>query len=424
MLLDRLYGKIAFPKIVENLLTCPGLLRLREVRLGNVPFLAFPSLAGCSRYEHSIGVCHLAQIASQSLGLDVRDSTELMIAALYHDVATPPFAHALEEVLQELFGFNHEQRLHDLITGRTNDLGRERAQVFLGRTLRLHSAVQKQQARELGLDVFRIADLALGKSRLGPLVNSTIDLDNIDNIVRATSTLGIPEANQRIAESLARSYTSKGEEIVFAETARTDLRTWQSLRWRLYDMIYSDIKDFSIETMVKHATRTLISEGELGPEDWCLTEEELVHDRFMRNSRTKEIAIRIRTADTYPCVGFFSLSGRDVIDLLEEFLVKLKSLSESFFNVQVIPNFFIDKRWRSGKQAFVHRPLTEEALPTLPEPTIFVGLFTPDRTEKYLARDPKEFKARVISTLPSGVRFEPGDKAGRSGWLIDDWLSA
>jgi len=137
LLFDGLYGRITFPKIIKSLLTCPGILRLREIRLGNVPFISFPSFSSCTRFEHSIGVCHLAEIAANNLCLDAKEKIQLMIACLYHDVATPPFAHATEDILKRKFNFDHEQHLHDLITGKSDDLGRERAQVFEGRSLKL-----------------------------------------------------------------------------------------------------------------------------------------------------------------------------------------------------------------------------------------------------------------------------------------------
>lgn len=101
---DRLYGEIKFPDIIQKLLDCPGLLRLRDVRMANNQFVMFPAFSNASRYEHSIGVCYLAGICAKSLDLSEKDTIELMMACLYHDVGTPPFAHAMEEVLQAEYG--------------------------------------------------------------------------------------------------------------------------------------------------------------------------------------------------------------------------------------------------------------------------------------------------------------------------------
>ena len=102
---DRLYLQMQFPSLISELLDCPGLLRLRDVRMANNQFYAFPAFANTSRYEHSLGVCYLAGITADHLHLNEKDKLELMIAGLYHDVCTPPFAHAMEEVLQAKYGF-------------------------------------------------------------------------------------------------------------------------------------------------------------------------------------------------------------------------------------------------------------------------------------------------------------------------------
>ena len=79
---DRLYKEMKFPPIIMELLNCPGLLRLRDVRMANNQFVAFPSFANSSRYEHSLGVCYLAGICAKNLDLSEKDTIELMMACL------------------------------------------------------------------------------------------------------------------------------------------------------------------------------------------------------------------------------------------------------------------------------------------------------------------------------------------------------
>ncbi len=82
-ILDRLYGELKFPSLIKDALFCPGLLRLREIRMANIPFFSFPSFASASRYEHSLGVCYLAGLFSDSTDLQEKDKIELMLVALY-----------------------------------------------------------------------------------------------------------------------------------------------------------------------------------------------------------------------------------------------------------------------------------------------------------------------------------------------------
>lgn len=210
-LFDRLYGQMTFPSIIVDLLDCPGLLRLRDVRMANNQFYAFPAFANSSRYEHSLGVCYLAGLCADSMQLAEKDKIELMIAGLYHDVGTPPFAHAMEEVLMALFGFDHEENLKNLITGDTGEFDQDFAQVYLGKSLKLKSVCQNKKARSLGVDPHRIARIAVGdkSDELAPLINgSGMDLDNIDNICRAVSAMGIMEEQLDFAELAAKLASS------------------------------------------------------------------------------------------------------------------------------------------------------------------------------------------------------------------------
>src|SRR4051794_40803056 len=101
---DPIYGRMRFPDFITALIYCPAVVRLREIRMANINFVLFPGFAESSRFEHSLGTCFLAGMASESLGLSERERFILMAAALYHDAGTPPFAHATEEVLAESFG--------------------------------------------------------------------------------------------------------------------------------------------------------------------------------------------------------------------------------------------------------------------------------------------------------------------------------
>jgi len=69
-----------------------------------------------------------------------------MLAALYHDVATPPFGHAVEEFLYRIYGFDHEKKVRDLIFGTSNELAHINAEVFLGKPLKLRRVLQSKKS--------------------------------------------------------------------------------------------------------------------------------------------------------------------------------------------------------------------------------------------------------------------------------------
>ena len=262
-LYDRIYQRMEFHPLIMDLLDCPGLLRLRDVRMANNQFYAFPAFANSSRYEHSLGVCYLAGICADNIGLFEKDKLELMIAALYHDVGTPPFAHAMEEVLQAEYGFDHERNLSNLIIGNTGEFDQDFAQVYLGQSLKLKSVCQSKKARTLGIDPHRIAKIAVGDKtdELAPLINgSEMDLDNIDNICRAVSAMGILADKidyANFAKKLAFSFVLDNGHVYYNAKYFEEINQWLKMRDIQYSEIYRSVDDFSYQAMIKKANRLL-----------------------------------------------------------------------------------------------------------------------------------------------------------------------
>lgn len=387
---DRLYGKLKFPKIIGDLLNCPGLLRLREIGLGNIRFISFPSFSAVTRYEHSLGVCHLADLASKSLNLSEKDRMELMIAALYHDVTTPPFAHAMEEILKSYYGFDHERHFYDLIVGRSKDLGKSYAQIFQGRALKLPKLCQSAQARRIGIDLVHIPELVFGKENdtLSSLICGDIDLDNIDNVVRASSAMGIAGADKHLAETLAKSFVFyKGKEVAISESAKSYVEKWKRLREIQYDMILCSIDDFSLQTMLKHALRYLIESADkniqLCEEDWKLTEEEILQ-KIRGHPDAREVYRRMQLKNLYECLNLVWIKGSRVLEYIENEKTqqKLEKISEDVLHVETISNYYLDKRQRDIQRLFVFfNKVYQPERRSLKEPALLVGFFTPDKVD-------------------------------------------
>lgn len=366
---DRLYGEIKFPDIIQKLLECPGLLRLRDVRMANNQFVMFPAFSNASRYEHSIGVCYLAGICAKSLDLSEKDTIELMMACLYHDVGTPPFAHAMEEVLQAEYGFDHEENLRQIIEGRNASFAGNFEQIYMGETVKLRSVCQSKQGTKLKLDIYRIAKIIVGdKSEpLSILLNGNgMDLDNIDNIVRAASAMGIIKAQDcDLAVRLANSFVfnDKGE-ICPNALYLQDIRRWQKIRDDQYTAIFNSIDDFSYQTMIKKSLSLLIgdhtSEYSLSRDSWKLTDASILHNYLLKNEKSEPIMRRVLLNKPYRCLTVLYVQGikavayinnclSEIEDIASKYYQDIMEIPEDYLQISskfIVANFYPDKRQR------------------------------------------------------------------------------
>lgn len=428
---DRLYGEMKFPPLIQELLNCPGLLRLRDVRMANNQFVAFPAFASASRYEHSLGVCYLANICAESLELDEKDAIELMIACLYHDVGTPPFAHAMEEVLQARFGFDHEQNLKELIMGTNGSFDGTLAQIYQGQRLKLISVCQGTKARQLGLDLHRIARLAAGDTEefLAPLVNSKgIDLDNIDNIFRASSAMGLINGDcGKLAKNLASAFYISEGKICLNALYNTQIQEWQRIRDLQYTAIFESIDDFAYQTMIKKAIGYLLQEDEsvvqLNISSWKLTDSEITNNFLLKHRKSREIMQRVLLCKPFTCLGVFYIKGEGasafinshiegIEEEVREFLMsqigKTRESDPDFFESHtVFANFYPDKR----KRPITNRQYLWNWREEMPEDGMniqgaLLGLFIPYGNSYYVEKIENGEKNRKTISIRKGALIE------------------
>jgi len=140
------------------------LQRLRRIKQLPGSEFVYPGAVN-TRFEHSLGVMHLAGVMGESL-TEERDSISLLrVAGLLHDVGHGPFSHAFEGILRELLGISHEEMA----------------------SLLIKSTEISEILGKIGFDPKEVVDLVMGRhSRrsFSKAINSSIDSDKMDYIVR------------------------------------------------------------------------------------------------------------------------------------------------------------------------------------------------------------------------------------------------
>jgi HD superfamily phosphohydrolase len=165
---DSVHDWIPLGPVAADLLDTPAVQRLRHIKQLSTVRLVYPS-ASHTRFEHSLGVYHLAREALSFLDVDGERADHVRAAALLHDVGHGPYGHQTEDVIRRRTG-----RDHDDVSGLLYD-------TTLAEVLETH-----------GLDPDRVVALVAGEGELGQLVAGELDVDRMDYLVRDAHHTGVP----------------------------------------------------------------------------------------------------------------------------------------------------------------------------------------------------------------------------------------
>src|SRR5687767_11494543 len=105
---DKLYNTITLEDWAEALVAHPRFERLKDVSLSSLPPEWLFGHPIATRWDHSLGVYHLAHLCHPE---DVRRCA----AALLHDIRQPPFSNCIEHLMVEMLGSDHEERINSYV---------------------------------------------------------------------------------------------------------------------------------------------------------------------------------------------------------------------------------------------------------------------------------------------------------------------
>jgi len=234
---DSVHDHITVEGVAADLLDTPAVQRLRRVSQLGTASLVYPS-ANHTRFEHSLGVYHLAGEALAGLGIEGRQAERVRAAALLHDVGHAPFSHNVEALLHRRTGKYHDDVDDLLATG------------AVGETLRDHD-----------LDPARVAGLVAGEGELGQLVSGELDVDRMDYLVRDAHHTGVPYGTIDTGR-LVRELRLLDGELVLDEG---NVQTAESLllaRALMNPTVYSHHVARISKAMLRRATERLLAAGE------------------------------------------------------------------------------------------------------------------------------------------------------------------
>jgi uncharacterized protein len=312
--LDPLYGRIHFEPDLALLVQTPLLQRLRHVRQSNIDSVDMPAIANMSRFEHVLGVAHLAGEVGFRSSLKPLESLVLRASALVHDWAITAFGHLVEEAFQYVGArFNHEQRLRDIISGDSStEIGGIDFQILVGREVGLIRWARKVGGVEWAQLLMDIMETIQGRGPVGRVIAGGIDLDNIDNVYRMAFHMGLPvdrELPERLTNAIV-GLTGRDGDPVFRKKAEPDILRWREARRAVYQHLMLAKHDFVGKVMLLYATVSAHQAGELTEADWNLVDHHFIVR--LLNSRTRTVRDTVErwvAGEPWDCSPLYWMSG-------------------------------------------------------------------------------------------------------------------
>lgn len=246
---DPIHGYIELSPTERAIIDTPYFQRLRRIKQLSAAHLTYPG-AEHTRFQHSLGVMHLAgEIAQQLLDVELINKDEykdIRVAGLLHDIGHGPFSHIFESLL-DLKGMDHEHM-----------------------TTRI---VNETEIKEIlsngGFGPSMIGDLSVGNlDHPKPYMNNVIAgqfcADVFDYLPRDSHFSGVEYGKVDI-DRLVRSINVVDNQLAVKDTALYVLEEMVIARYMMFKAVY-------FHRSVRSAEVMLIRAMELAEEELCLTD--------------------------------------------------------------------------------------------------------------------------------------------------------
>ena len=259
-------------KIIDT----PIFQRLRRIRQLSGAHLTYPA-AQHTRFEHSLGVMHIASQAGQALNekriLKSYDIEVLRLAGLLHDIGHGPFSHLFEEIIQQK-KFSHE------------DFGKE---------IILKSEIGDRLSKN-GYDKKLITKVAFGDSKLqymNEIISGALSADMMDYLLRDGYFTGAEHAqidHKRITQSL----DVHQKKLALERSALYSFESMMHSRYQMFKAVYFHKTVRAAEVMLLEALR--LSDDEFGFTSFNINEYVKLTDEYVLSTLISSKSSKLKRA--------------------------------------------------------------------------------------------------------------------------------
>ena len=273
---DSVHDHITIDGLALDLLDTSPVQRLRHIKQLGTVSLVYPS-ANHTRFEHSIGVYHLACEVTNHLEIPSEIANHIRAAAMLHDIGHSPYSHNIEPLLNHRIGFEHEN-IEELLTSPP-----------LCSVLETHN-----------IDPNMIANLIIGKGQYGQIISSSIDVDRMDYLVRDAHHTGVPYGAIDHGR-LVRELTFIDDELVLSASGG-NVQAAESLllaRTLMGPTVYNHHVARISKSILRRATEFLLDSKVIKENDLRNMDDHDLHAALRSNSITAPLEKRISNRNLY-----------------------------------------------------------------------------------------------------------------------------
>ncbi|KYK22839.1 hypothetical protein AYK24_01645 [Thermoplasmatales archaeon SG8-52-4] len=184
---DPIHGDIKLSGLFLELIEAPEIQRLYNIKQLGFAHLVFPG-AHHTRLEHSLGAYHMASKAAEVLDFNKDEKETIACAAFLHDIGHGPFSHTLESLIREALNVDHVDLTEKLIFGENTIFEPDEID-FIG------SPCVSDILDKNSINKREIISIIRGKTHKKPylsqILNSSIDVDQLDYLLRDSYYTGV-----------------------------------------------------------------------------------------------------------------------------------------------------------------------------------------------------------------------------------------
>lgn len=262
---DPLYGFVGMSQREVKLVDTQAFRRLHRIKQLSHAHLVYPS-ALHTRFEHSIGVAHIAGRMCDELEISSQKET-IRQAALLHDIGHGPFSHLFENVLKKI---NPEiDGIHEEIT-------------------KLIIKNDSEIDRILGSDKRMVVDILNPKSNIekfthptlhSNIVSGSLDADKMDYLRRDSYFLGVYYGMfdlERIIHTLRRT-PSEYPSLGIDNKGKDAIEGYRLARYQMHTQVYEHHTRLAADQMFLQALNSAIHDEKIiEPDTLKLTSSEFL----------------------------------------------------------------------------------------------------------------------------------------------------